>query len=67
MQLKRLKFLSKIFNSGYDLRRSHYMNFPGGYGLEVTPDPFPNSVVKLKDAYDTAGATPWESRLPPGL
>ena len=44
-----------------------YNNFPGGYGLEETPDPIPNSVVKLKDANGTAGATPWESRSPPGL
>ena len=44
-----------------------YINFPGGNGLEETPDPIPNSAVKLKDAYGTAGATPWESRSPPGL
>ncbi len=41
--------------------------FSGGYGLEETPDPIPNSAVKLKDANGTAGATPWESRSPPGL
>ena len=41
--------------------------FPGGYCLEETPDPIPNSAVKLKDANGTAGAAPWESRLPPGL
>ena len=46
---------------------SDIYNFPGGYGLEETPDPFPNSAVKLKDANGTAGVTPWESRLPPGL
>ena len=42
-------------------------NFPGGYCLEETPDPIPNSAVKLKDANGTAGAAPWESRSPPGL
>ena len=41
--------------------------FPGGYCLEETPDPIPNSAVKLKDANGTAGAAPWESRSPPGL
>ena len=41
--------------------------FPGGYSLEETPDPFPNSAVKLQDANGTAGATPWESQSPPGL
>ena len=42
-------------------------NFPGGNSLEETPDPIPNSAVKLKDANGTAGATPWESQSPPGL
>ena len=42
-------------------------NFPGGHSLEETPDPFPNSAVKLQDANGTAGATPWESQSPPGL
>ena len=42
-------------------------NFPGGYSLEETPDPIPNSAVKLQDANGTAGATPWESQSPPGL
>ena len=41
--------------------------FPGGYCLEETPDPIPNSAVKLKDANGTAGVTPWESRSLPGL
>ena len=49
------------------LQSPRLYNFPGGNGLEETPDPFPNSAVKLKDAYGTAGATPWESRSPPGL
>ena len=44
-----------------------YKKFPGGYCLEETPDPIPNSAVKLKDANGTAGAAPWESRSPPGL
>ena len=47
--------------------KNRIYNFPGGYGLEETPDPIPNSAVKLKDANGTAGVTPWESRLPPGL
>ena len=42
-------------------------NFPGGYSLDETPDPIPNSAVKLQDANGTAGATPWESQSPPGL
>ena len=31
------------------------------------PLPIPNRVVKARSADDTWGATPWESRSPPGL
>ena len=37
----------------------------GGDIEEVTPDPFPNSEVKLFGADGTAGETQWESRTPP--
>ena len=39
----------------------------GGDIEEVTPDPIPNSEVKLLGADGTAGATQWESRTPPGF
>ncbi len=41
------------------------VTFSGGYGREATPDPIPNSEVKLSSADGTAGATLWESRSPP--
>ena len=37
----------------------------GGYRGEVTPDPIPNSEVKLAIANGTARETVWESRTPP--
>ena len=64
---------SDVFKSGYltgsvSLSQTLFINsFPGGYSLEETPDPIPNSAVKLQDANGTAGATPWESQSPPGL
>ena len=64
---------SDVFKSGYEtgsvsLSQTPFINnFPGGYSLEETPDPIPNSAVKLQDANGTAGATPWESQSPPGL
>jgi hypothetical protein len=39
----------------------------GGDIEEVTPDPIPNSEVKLLGADGTARATWWESRTPPGF
>ena len=39
----------------------------GGDSGEATPDPIPNSEVKLSRADDTAFAGRWESRSPPGL
>jgi hypothetical protein len=39
----------------------------GGYSGEVTPDPIPNSEVKLASANGTARVTLWESRTPPDL
>ena len=53
-----LKFLKGVFFIGY-------YNFVGGHCLEETPDPFPNSAVKLKDADGTSRVTAWESKLPP--
>ena len=41
--------------------------FSGGHRAEVTPVPIPNTAVKLCIADDTARATAWESRTPPGL
>ena len=41
--------------------------FSGGDIEEATPDPIPNSEVKLLGADGTAGVTQWESRTPPGL
>ena len=41
------------------------VTFSGGYGREATPDPIPNSEVKLSSADGTAWATVWESRSPP--
>ena len=39
----------------------------GGDIEEVTPDPIPNSEVKLFGADGTAREAVWESRKPPGL
>ena len=39
--------------------------FSGAYGGEVTPDPIPNSEVKLSSANGTAWVTMWESRTVP--
>ena len=39
----------------------------GGDFEEATPDPIPNSEVKLFGADGTAGGTLWESRTSPGL
>ena len=41
--------------------------FSGGDLEEATPDPIPNSEVKLFGADGTAGEALWESRTPPGL
>ena len=40
--------------------------FPGDHGAEETPDPIPNSEVKLRHAYGTAWEAVWESRSLPG-
>ena len=47
--------------------RRKEIRFLGGYSGEVTPVPIPNTEVKLSRADDTASATRWESRSPPGL
>src|SRR5207302_5073504 len=39
----------------------------GGYTARVTPVPIPNTEVKPRRADDTARATVWERRSPPGL
>ena len=41
------------------------IKFLGGHSSEVTPDPIPNSEVKLTSADGTAGEILWESRSPP--
>ena len=41
------------------------VTFSGGNGREATPDPIPNSEVKLSSADGTAWATVWESRSLP--
>ncbi len=41
--------------------------FSGGYVGEATPDPIPNSEVKLSRADGTAREAVWESRTPPGF
>lgn len=40
--------------------------FSGGDVEKATPDPIPNSVVKLLRADGTARIPVWESRSPPG-
>ena len=40
------------------------MTLAGGYSKEVTPDPIPNSVVKLF-CVDGTACRLWESRSPP--
>src|SRR5437588_10700194 len=39
----------------------------GGHTARVTPVPIPNTEVKPRRADDTARATVWERRSPPGL
>jgi hypothetical protein len=46
------------------LERGNAQKF-GGDIEEVTPDPIPNSEVKLFGANGTAGGTQWESRSLP--
>ena len=41
------------------------MNFLGVHGAGETPDPIPNSEVKLRHADGTARAAVWESRSMP--
>ena len=41
--------------------------FSGGDFEEATPDPIPNSEVKLFGADGTAREAVWESRTPPGF
>ena len=41
--------------------------FSGGYCEEATPDPIPNSEVKLASADGTARVTMWESRTLPEI
>ena len=46
-------------------RRETFYGFGGNVG-RVTPDPIPNSEVKLVGANGTAGEILWESRTSPG-
>lgn len=43
------------------------MDFPGDYSEEVTPDPMPNSEVKLFSADGTTWETMSKSKSLPGL
>jgi hypothetical protein len=50
----------------YTLFARVMLKISGGDIEEVTPDPIPNSEVKLFGANGTAGGTQWESRSLPG-
>ena len=47
------------------LRLRSFFPVSGGHSVGVTPDPFPNSVVKPHSADGTARGTVWESRTLP--
>src|ERR1044071_3325097 len=55
--------LQPVFNEKYNQPE---IKVSGGHREEVTPVPIPNTAVKLFIANDTARATAWESRTPPG-
>ena len=40
---------------------------PGGFSEAAPPVPIPNTEVKRLSADDTAWATGWENRSPPGV
>src|SRR5690606_9742236 len=57
---------------GFEARPERCLRFrkpqvSGGDFEEATPDPIPNSEVKLFGADGTARVAVWESRTPPGL
>ncbi len=43
----------------------HGLSLVGGYSVEATPVPIPNTTVKLYCADGTAGVARWESTSPP--
>ena len=49
------------------MRRRSLFRVSGGHGGGVTPVPISNTEVKPSRADDTAWATGWESRSPPGF
>ena len=49
----------------YTVLRVQTLNHTGGYYLEATPVPIPNTEVKLNGADNTWLATAWEDRLLP--
>ena len=51
----------------YVVLRVQTLNHTGGYYLEATPVPIPNTEVKLNGADNTWLATAWEDRLLPVL
>ena len=51
----------------WTLPRYRHKSFSGGHTEKATPDPIPNSEVKLFRADGTAGGTLWESRTLPGF
>ena len=67
--------MSKEFNHicmsyllfSYTVLRVQTLNHTGGYYLEATPVPIPNTEVKLNGADNTWLATAWEDRLLPVL
>ncbi len=56
---------SAIFN--IPMITSKIRNFAGGYRVEATPVPIPNTEVKLHIADGTARVTGWESRSLPAF
>ena len=47
--------------------RFNLLSLAGDYSEEATPDPIPNSEVKLFSADGTAWVTVWESRSSPAF
>ena len=55
-------------NSAFGFREPSFdIQVSGGLTARVTPVPIPNTEVKPRRADDTARATAWERRSPPGL
>src|SRR2546421_4398268 len=63
------KFCCRTRDAMSGMSRESAREFPvsGGHTARVTPVPIPNTEVKPRRADDTARATVWERRSPPGL